>query len=73
MIEAWLKGYLAGIFTIMTLVMIHHIVSERRKRRQLEMYGKILGLRRKDGESDFDYHWRVRHWMDTPGHPDSEP
>lgn len=48
MIEMWIKGYLAGIFSVMTLVLIHHFWHERVKRRKerewLETYSRVLGI-----------------------------
>lgn len=76
MIETWFKGYLAGIFTIMTLVLAYTLIYERikrrKERRKLEVYAKVLGMSVRPGDTNDDLYRRVREWMRKPGHPDCD-
>lgn len=70
MTEIWLRGFLAGIFFMMTLVITHILITDRIKRRekrqQLIAYGKIWGVVKTSRESWDEFEHRL---VDTMHHP----
>lgn len=70
MIEMWFKGFAAGIFFVMTCVLVHQFVSERIKRRKerefLEMYSRVMGLRPLFEESNEELRIRIMEAMNPP-------